>query len=82
MNKHNAVAVRNAEDGAVTLHASADPGGNYGTLCGLSTDDDLFQTVDTPERSRINCVHCHGVWTAARGFKGEDLAPETQRKMP
>ena len=71
-NKHGGIAVRSLAEGCVTIHADADPGGNYGTLCGLSLDDDEFEVVDTPERARINCAHCHRVWVTARAFKAED----------
>ena len=80
-NKHGAVAVRNLEDDSVTVHAAA-ACANYGTLCGLSTDDDCFQTEPTPERARINCAHCHDAWTTARQYRSANFAPANQRKNP
>lgn len=45
-------------------HIDVDPGGNYGTLCGLSTDDDMNEVVSTKPsaRQQCECSGCFSVW--------------------
>lgn len=63
-------------DGETRTHAFGDPGGNYATLCGLSSDDDMNHIVPTPKGQRINCPSCFGVFQLAHGFKRSDFTKE------
>lgn len=46
---------------------------NYGTLCGLSLDDDLFLPFSPPPRARISCPNCKSVWMNARLLRSDDF---------
>lgn len=45
-------------------HVAMDPGGNYGTLCGLATDDgvNIVTEESTTARTLCNCSDCFHLW--------------------
>lgn len=73
-NKHGGVGVRNTESGETRVCASGDVGAGYGTLCGTSLNDDMFEEVDISERARINCPMCKSTWQLAKTFKAANFA--------
>lgn len=70
----NRVEVLEIDTGEVTIHAAGDPGGNYGTLCGVSTSDDLFKALSYCPRGRINCQDCWLVFKLAKTFRTSDFS--------
>lgn len=72
--RHLYVAVESADGDPVALvHAAGDPGANYDTLCGLSTSDDLYVTVDLPPGAKIDCCDCRRVYDLAHQFRPSDF---------
>ncbi len=63
-------------DGTTEVHARANPGGTYDTLCGLSTSDDLFHEVIGVSSSPIACLSCYMVYQEAKRFKESDFAKD------
>jgi len=72
------VAVREVGEDEITIHAAGDGGGNYDTLCGVSTSDDMFEEIDSAPRGRINCVTCWNVYRLARTFNANDFTTKTR----
>lgn len=48
--------------GAVVHHMDVADGSNNGTLCGVSTDDDLYAWIDAPSGKKIHFMHCVSKW--------------------
>lgn len=69
----NVVTTRDVDTGAVVHHMSVDHG-NYGTLCGVSTDDDVYERLDTPAGQKITCTNCVAIWRKAKEYRASDIA--------
>ena len=70
------VSTRDVADGSVVHHMGAFDGSNYGTLCGVSTDDDMYAWIDTPSGQKINCKHCVSIWRKAKEFESSQFAKQ------
>lgn len=68
------VATRDVESGNVVHHMSASGSSNYGTLCSVSTDDDMFEWLDSVPGQRVTCKHCAAIWTMARQYRASDIS--------
>ncbi len=69
----NIVSVRNVDTEKVIHHMPVDHG-NYGTLCGVSTDDDMYVRIDTPAKQKINCINCVSIWKTAKEYRSSDFS--------
>jgi hypothetical protein len=65
--------------GPVSTHCAPGAGGAYGTLCGISVDDDAFVMVDTDEKTRISCPSCYSAYRVAALYT-EALFTEAVRR--
>lgn len=72
-NKHGAIGVIDVESGRLTVCASADPGGAYHTLCGISLNDDQFEPYGIADETLINCKDCRAIWDICRTFNRRDF---------
>jgi hypothetical protein len=68
------ISTEDTESGAVVHHMGASQRTNYGTLCGISTDDDQFQWIDTPKGSKINCKQCSAIWNKCKEYRATDIS--------
>lgn len=61
-------------DGEIFIHVP-DTIGNYGTLCGISIDDDedVGRVVALPKNPRITCKTCIAIIRAAKAYRNCDL---------
>jgi hypothetical protein len=57
----------------VTWHAEANMPGNYHTLCSLSLDDDLQESVEPQGGQKVTCVACRNAFMEAKRFKASDF---------
>ena len=69
-------STRDVATGEVVHHMGAARRSNYGTLCGLSTDDDMYAWIDTPLGQKINCRHCVAIWHKAKEYKSSQLSEQ------
>jgi hypothetical protein len=69
--------LRDTETGEQHSHMVSDFG-NYGTVCGLSDDDDQFEVV--PEltgaspNGGIDCEHCYATFRLCKTYRARDFA--------
>jgi len=67
------VSTRDVDTDQVIHHMSVTHG-NYGTLCGVSTDDDLFEWIDSPPNQKVTCKDCTAIWQKAKEYRLSDIA--------
>lgn len=78
--RYQRVAVREVGSDEIVIHAAGDGGGNYDTLCGVSTSDDMFEEVDSAPRGRIDCPTCWSVYQLARSFNAADFTTKMRKQ--
>ena len=68
MNKHNAVGVKVADTGEITICARGYVA-CFHTLCGNSLNDGDMIEVPIAVNAKIDCVRCREIWRIATSFK-------------
>lgn len=46
----------------------------YHTLCGISLNDDMFESFKPKAGAKINCVMCHAIWEESKRLCYDDFS--------
>ena len=68
------VSTRCVESEQVVHHMNGGAVSNYGTLCGVSIDDDQFELIESLPGQKVTCKHCATIWVEARRYRASDIA--------